>query len=258
MRWPIESIQKNIKMNIWKKTNLNTIKKKKISYKIFNNSIWKKKILKKINLNKIQLKKKYTNFFLSSSPLPLMVLNYKKGKIKIADYGSGAQEILFQLVNNNFKKKEILIDSIEVYEITNLLKKKIKKKITNNIKVNFISEYDFKKKYDFVHISDSLQYNLEWKKFLKKILLKQPNYIILNNLTAGNFKTYITQQNFYGHQLPYIFFNEREILKIFKKYKVLKYLYLNKINNKYQEYPQNNFKIKDRLLYPKTLILAKN
>ena len=103
-----------------------------------------------------------------------------------------------------------------------------------------------------------MQYNLEWKKFLKKILLKKPKYIILNNLTAGNFKTYITQQNFYGHQLPYIFFNEKEILKIFKKYEVIKYLYLNKINNKYQEYPQNNFKIKDRLLYPKTLILAKN
>ena len=42
-----------------------------------------------------------------------MVLNYKKGKIKIADYGSGAQEILFQLINNNFKKKEILIDRLK-------------------------------------------------------------------------------------------------------------------------------------------------
>ena len=74
-------------MNIWKKTNLNTIKKKKISYKIFNNSIWKKKILKKINLNKIQLKKNIQIFFYVALHY-LNGSNYKKGKIKIADYGS--------------------------------------------------------------------------------------------------------------------------------------------------------------------------
>lgn len=244
-------------MNIWKKTSFKKVKKKKISYESFNNSIWKKIVLNKINSNKSQLKKNYTNFFLSSSPLSLILFNFKKRNIKIADYGSGAQEILFQLINNNFKNKDITIDSIEVNEITNLLKKNIKKRITKNIKVNFINEYNFQKKYDFVHISDSLQYNLGWKNFLKKIFKKKPKYIILNNLTAGNFKTYITEQKFYNYKLPYIFFNEREIIKIFKNYKVFKYLYLNKINNEYKEYPQKNFKIKDRLLYPKTLILSK-
>ena len=88
--------------------------------------------------------------------------------------------------------------------------------------------------------------------------MKKPQYIILNNLTAGKFKTYVTEQKFYKDKLPYIFFNENEIKKIFKNYKAHQYLYLNKINNEYKEYPQKNFKKKDRLRYPKTIIFKKN
>ena len=82
-----------------------------------------KKILNKINLNKIFLKKNYSKFFLSSSPLPLILLGYNKKNIKIADYGSGDQEIFFQLLNSKIKGVKIFIDSIEVPEITNILKK---------------------------------------------------------------------------------------------------------------------------------------
>ncbi len=244
-------------MNIWKKSNYKNLKKKNITYKAFNNLVWIKKILNKINLNKIFLKQNYSKFFLSSSPLPLILFGYDKKIIKIADYGSGDQEIFFQLLNLKIKGVKITIDSIEVPEITNILKKNIKKKLSKNIQINFYNKYNFEKKYDFVHISDSLQYNLDWKNFLIKVSLKKPQYIILNNLTAGKFKTYVTEQKFYKDKLPYIFFNENEIKKIFKNYKAHQYLYLNKINNEYKEYPQKNFKKKDRLKYPKTIIFKR-
>lgn len=244
-------------MNIWKKTSYKNLKKKNITHNAFNNLIWKKKILDKININKTFLKKNYSKFFLSSSPLPLILLGYNKRNIKIADYGSGDQETFFQILNLKIKNVNFFIDSIEVPEITKVLKKSIKKKYSKNIQINFYDKYNFNKKYDFVHISDSLQYNLNWKNFLIKISLKKPQYIILNNLTAGKFKTYITEQKFYKDKLPYIFFNENEIKKIFKNYKAYQYLYLNKINNEYKEYPQKNFKEKDRLRYPKTIIFKK-
>ena len=63
-------------MNIWKKTSLKSIKKKKINYHPFNESIWKSIVLKKIKLNKKYIKKKFTNFFLACSPLSLILLNY--------------------------------------------------------------------------------------------------------------------------------------------------------------------------------------
>jgi putative methyltransferase (TIGR04325 family) len=234
-------------MFIWKKTTIKFIKKNKISSEPFNSKIWIKKIEEKIKNRKN---------FLMSTPLPFILINSitSTDEINIADYGSGAQELFFLLKKNKIKAK-INIDSIEVKEICKYLKKKIFS--IKNIHINFINEYNFKKKYDYVHISDSLQYNLEWKIFLKKILKKEPKMIILNNLTAGNFSTYTTIQNFYNKKMPYIFFNEKKIIKIFKNYKVIKYLFINKILWKYQRYPQENFKRKERLGYPKTYIFIK-
>ena len=41
-------------------------------------------------------------------------------------------------------------------------------------------------------------------------------------------------------------------------YKIIyKSLFLNKIRNKYGEYPQNNFEKIDRIKFPKTIILKK-
>ena len=114
-------------MNIWKKTNIKEIKISKINSDPFNNNIWKKKISTKIKLNIKNLKKRNSKYFLTSSPLPLIILGLSKKKISIADYGSGDQEVLFQLINNKIDDKKIKIDSVEVPEITKLLKRNIKK-----------------------------------------------------------------------------------------------------------------------------------
>ena len=160
-------------MNIWKKINIKKIKISKINSDPFNNKIWKAKISNKIKLNIKNLKKKNSKYFLTSSPLPLIILGLNKRKISIADYGSGDQEVLFQLINNKINDKKFKIDSIEVPEITKLLKRDIKNKKYKNIEVNFLDSFNHNKKYDFVHISDSLQYNLDWKNFLKKIIKKK-------------------------------------------------------------------------------------
>ena len=80
--------------------------------------------------------------------MPLILLGYNKKKIKIVDYGSGDQEIFFQLLNSKIKNIKIMIDSIEVPEIVNVLKTAINRKLYKNIKINFYDEYNFDKKYD--------------------------------------------------------------------------------------------------------------
>ena len=208
-------------MNIWKKTNIKKIKQNNIKSDSFNNKIWEKKIFDNIKTNLINQKKEYSQYFLTNSPLPLILLNFSKKNIRIADYGSGDQEILFQLLNHRIKNKKIIIDSIEVPIIINLLKNKLKRKIDKNIQINFLETFNHNKNYDFVHISDSLQYNLDWRIFLKKIIKKKPKYIILNNLTCGNFKTYITEQKFYDNKLPYIFLMKKKFSIILKVIKII-------------------------------------
>ena len=119
-------------------------------------------------------------------------------------------------------------------------------KLPKNIKkVN--TNVNFKIKYDYIHISDSFQYVENWKDFLKKISNSKSNILIFNNLTAGEIPTYDTTQKFYDISIPYRFYNIREIINELKNYKVIyKTKFLNKMLNKYTEYPQNNFKKKYR------------
>ena len=151
-----------------------------------------------------------------------------------------------------------MIDTVEVPQIYKLYNKLKIKYLKNSKKVNisFLDHYDFKKKYDIVHISDSLQYIKDWRNFIKKIIKTKPKYIILNNLTAGEIPEYSTTQNFYNKKIFYKFFNLNQVIKNFKNYYIVySGQYLNKINGKYSEYPQSNFKKTDRLSFPCTVIL---
>ena len=101
-------------MNIWKKISFNKIQKPEYEKKFgFNSTIWLKKIKKRISLNISCFKsKKYYNYYISSSPIPWILLNEKKKSINILDFGSGFQEVFFQLITLNIKNK-FVIDSVE-------------------------------------------------------------------------------------------------------------------------------------------------
>jgi len=240
-------------MIIWKKVNSKYIFKKQTA---FNSNKWVSIINKRLNNNfKNLYSKNYLNQFLASSPLPLVIINENKKKINIADFGSGSQEIFFLLAQMRLNKK-INIDSTEVEYLLNIFKKKSFK--NKNIFIKFYKEFNFKKKYDYIHISDSLQYILDWKNFLKKINLSNAKFVIFNSLNSGNIKTYVTKQRFYNSELPNIFFSSSQIIALMKNYDLIyKSYFLSKINNKFGELPQPNFNKKDRIKYPKTFIFKK-
>jgi len=238
-------------MIIWKKVKKDFVKKSNTNE--FNSEKWLSIISKRLKTNfNIIKNKKYLNQFIASSPLPIMLLNENKKNIKIADFGSGSQEIFFQL-SSMVIKKNINIDSIEVETLINFFKKQSFNQ--KKIKINFLEKFNFKRRYDYVHISDSLQYVYDWKNFLKKINMKNHKFIIINNVPAGKNKTYITKQNFYGKDIPNIFFSSAQICKSLNNFKLnFNSLFLNKINGVYGSYPQDNFNKCDRIDFPKTLI----
>lgn len=244
-------------MKIWTKINTSNHKLVQDPYIQFSNNIWVSKLQKRIHENlSLQKKSKLikTKYFLSSSPLPILVIGMNKN-INICDFGSGSLEIFFQINNNCLTSKKINLDCIEVPKVTHLYKK-IKDKLNcqKNIKINFFNKFR-KKNYDIIHISDSLQYIKDIDKFFKEITLNKPKYIIFNNLTAGENIEIETFQKFYNHKIYYKFFNLKKFLKLLPEYKLIfKSYFLNKILEKYMEYPQIGFDKKEKLKFPCTLI----
>lgn len=233
-----------------------------ISKQIFNNKIWKKIVKKKIKYNK---KQKYS--IISSSPLStIFSMEYLNKNVKILDFGSGALDIYFELnsiinVYSKFNKKKIrkkiVIDFVELPEIL-----KIYKKIdfSKNFKVNLNNEIPVKKKFDIIHISNSLHYVDEPADFIKKIISMNAKYIILNSTKIGENKKFISIQKFYDYKIPLWFFNLSELVKKFKpKYELIFVSnYLHKYLGKYTEIQMKNFPKKFRIDHTKTLILKKN
>ena len=74
-------------MNIWKKSNIKKIKQNNIKSDSFNNKVWEKKISDKIKTNLINQKKEYSKYFLTNSPLPLILLNFSKKKLELQIMG---------------------------------------------------------------------------------------------------------------------------------------------------------------------------
>ena len=80
-----------------------------VSIQIFGLVKLKKKVSQNILLFKT---KKFFEYYISSSPIPWILLNEKKRNIRILDFGSGFQEVFFQLINSK-NMNNIIIDSIE-------------------------------------------------------------------------------------------------------------------------------------------------
>lgn len=157
-------------------------------------------------------------------------------------------------------KSPIQIDIVEENKNIILLYRKSLKniKFPPNIKIKFNDKISFKKKYDILHLSDSFQYIDNWKQFLKKTMSCAKDYIIFNNLPAGEIPTFNSMQKFYKFNIGYRFFNILDFVNEFKSFElVYKSKFLNKINNKYEKYPQDNLKKNLRIGYPCTLIFKK-
>lgn len=236
---------------MFKKVNKDYFKNKDNSS--FSSDKWLSIISNRLNENFNTLEKKnYFDEFITTSPLPLMILSDEKKNIKIADFGSGSQEIYFKLASMNLNNK-ITIDSIELKSLIKIFnRKKFNKK---NLKINFFDRFNFKKKYDYIHISHTLQYVKNWKIFLKKINSKKSRFIIMNGLPAGKIKSFLASQKFYDKEIPYNFFSIDEISDYLNNfYLASNNLYLGKIKKKFSPLPQKNFEKKDRIGFSKTLI----
>jgi len=239
---------------MFKKVHKNYFKNK--DNNSFGSEKWLSIISSKLKANFNTLKKKnYFDEFITVSPLPLIILNDSKKKIEIADFGSGSQEIFFKLASMNLNNK-ITIDSIELKGLIKVFdKKKFDKK---NLKINFFDKFNFKKEYDYIHISHTLQYVKNWKTFLKKINSKKNRFIIMNGLPAGKIKSFLASQKFYNKEIPYNFFSIDEISSCLSNfYLASDNLYLGKIKKKFSPLPQKNFEKKDRIGFSKTLIFKR-
>lgn len=66
--------------------------------------------------------------------------------------------------------------------------------------------------FDIIHIAATLHYIRDWRNLLKQLLQYTPEVLMLNALNAGDIRTFVSYQNYYGEKIPVWFWNIHEIL----------------------------------------------
>ncbi len=67
---------------------------------------------------------------------------------------------------------------------------------------------------DIVHAGSSLQYVEDWRGMLTAFAGYRPRYLVLADIPAGDIKTFVTTQNYYGRKIRHWIWNIREFIDV--------------------------------------------
>lgn len=71
--------------------------------------------------------------------------------------------------------------------------------------------------YDIVHSASAIQYVADWQALLLGLGSLGASVILLSDVFAGSFSSFVTLQNYYGSRIPHWFMNMDELLTVMAK-----------------------------------------
>ena len=187
-------------------------------------------------------------------PVVGMMLN-KEPKINVLDFGEGlgiGYMILKESIPNAKSKIDYTI--IELPEICE------QGKDLHKNEIHFIDSFSGLNEFQLIHSSSAIQYVNDWKSLVNKFCSLNPSHILMSDVFAGDFKTFVTLQNYYSNKIPHWFFNTSEFVEIFDSngyYLEMKSDVSAKRLNFYDELPMKNFDKKNRLKYTSHMLFSK-
>lgn len=111
--------------------------------------------------------------------------------------------------------------------------------------------------FDIVHAGRSMQYVDDWRGLLAAFAQRKARYIALAGLLAGDIKSFVTTQNYYGCKIPVRFLNRDEVIRAVEDlgYRLIyKALHLSKRLGREGPLSMENFPAENRLEHPCQLL----
>lgn len=195
----------------------------------------------------------------TSLPLVTAMTGQKQeGEKIIVDFGGGLGFSYLSFIQSCMKAKDYKYFIIESTEVC-----KTGEEIFSDYQ-NLFFITDLHKlpvdKVDIVYMNSVLQYIADWEALIENLLGLNPEYVLLDDLPAGDIPTFATCQNYYESKIPYWFFNISDILFFLELYGfALQYKskFFSTILGTIQKIPMSNFPVQYQLEYPCTLLFTK-
>jgi putative methyltransferase (TIGR04325 family) len=187
-------------------------------------------------------------------PVAAMMLN-QQSKIDILDFGGGlgiGYMTLKESITNANQKINYTI--LELPEIC------IQGRDLHKNEINFLDTFPNTKEFQLIHSSSAIQYIEDWQNLIKKLCSFNAKYILMSDVFAGDFETFVTLQNYYSNKIPHWFFNHSLFTKVFAQngYDLMMRTFVSAKRLNYEdELPMNNFEDQNKLKYTSHMLFVK-
>ena len=186
-----------------------------------------------------------------------MVCSSFKGDLRVLDFGGGMAASYFPLISSLPNPENVEFHIVEGTEIC--LKSR---EVLGEFKKLHFHDHLPEVSYPFhiVHAGSSIQYVEDWKSLLAKFLEYSPKLLVLEDLMAGDVKSFVTLQNYYGKKIRSWFLNINEIIEAVEQMGcklIYKTQFAHDILGKVGPLPMENFSPSHRLNYGSHLIFER-
>jgi len=144
--------------------------------------------------------------------------SFERKSLRILDFGGGCGVLPLSIYEENglrINSDHYFFDIVETKETVKLAKEIWSKR---NPQIRFLEEIDSKSSYDLISSASAIQYVEDYEVILEKLCSLKSEYIVLEDLFAGNVETYVTLQNYYGERIPHYIFNLSAIVNLFSTF----------------------------------------
>ena len=187
-------------------------------------------------------------------PIVAMMLN-NQSQLNILDFGGGLGIGWMTLKESITNAKEKI--NYTILELPAICKQG---KELHNDEINFIDTLPNTNEFQIIHSSSAIQYIEDWQNLIKRLCSFNAKHILMSDVFAGDFETFVTLQNYYNNKIPHWFFKFTDFIKAFNENGYLldmsSFVSAKRLNYD-DELPMNNFEDKYKLKYTSHMLFSK-
>lgn len=185
--------------------------------------------------------------------LPVVVAMVDQKITKVLDFGGGLASSYLPLMASLPNPDGVEIHVVESSGVCS----RAREVFSENMKLFFHEALPSSGHYDVIHAGRSFQYVDDWRALLHSFANFTPKYLVLAGVLAGEGKSFVTLQNYYGYKIRVRFLNLSELIIGAEKagFRLIsKSLHLSQRLGKTGPLPMENFPENYRLEHPCQLL----
>jgi putative methyltransferase (TIGR04325 family) len=142
-------------------------------------------------------------------PAVAALLQAKKGLIRLLDFGGSVGFTFPSIVSALARPNDVDVHVVDNESICEAGRDVFK----DDPRIHFQSRPPDGVTFDIVHCGSSIQYVSDWTRKVRELVASGPEYLVFDDVPAGDIATFVSLQNYYGKKIPHWFFNVREFVE---------------------------------------------